>query len=96
MAPARPTERAVDPTPRAIISQPARAARPAAAAATAIAGGEFLALGFRRGGVDDEDRAGGRFADREVPFELVVRAPERAAVLFAMPGTLVPRAPPAP
>ena len=82
---ARPTERAVEPAPRAIISQVARAARPPAAAATPRVDGDFLAGGLRRGGAG--------FADLVVPFELVVRAPERAAVLFAMAATLAPSTP---
>ncbi|BBY66278.1 hypothetical protein MHEL_45210 [Mycolicibacterium helvum] len=69
------------------ISQVARAARPVAAAA--VATGEelrFLA-GLRRG-------AG--LADRDAPFDLVVRALERAAVLFAMRASVVAIAPSAP
>ncbi|SBS79193.1 hypothetical protein MHPYR_70114 [uncultured Mycobacterium sp.] len=87
MSPARPTERAVEPAPLANISQVARAARPLAAAA--VATGEelrFLA-GLRR--------AAG-FADRDAPVDLVVRALERAAVLFAMRASLVAVTPSAP
>lgn len=92
MSRARPTERAVEPAPLATISQVARAARPLAAAA--VATGEavrFLAGGLRRGAAGLAALAG--FV---APFDLVVRAPERAAVLFAMSARLVATAPSAP
>jgi len=65
------------------MNQVARAARPPADAATANADGPFRAGAgaFRAGGLR---RAGAGFAGWDLPFELVVRAPERAAVLFAM------------
>ena len=80
---ARPIERAVDPAPRATMNQVARAARPPADVATANADGPFRAGAgaFRAAGLR---RAGTGFAGWDLPFELVVRAPERAAVLFAM------------
>ena len=97
MSRARPTERAVDPAPRATTSQVARAARPPAAAAVANGDGPFLTGGLRRGGAgllgwEVRDvraaRAGG--------CDLVVRAPERAAVLFAMRARLIAVVPLAP
>ena len=81
---ARPTERAVLPAPLATISQPARAARPIADPAVLIGDGERRGAGFRRGA----GRAG-RLVPREPVFDLVERAPERAAVLLAMAASLV-------
>lgn len=49
MSRARPTDRAVEPAPRAAISQVARAARPPAEAATATAEGEVRAAGLAAG-----------------------------------------------
>jgi len=66
------------------MNQVARAARPLAAEATAKVDGPFLAgeEGFLAG---DLRRAWAALAGWDLPFELVVRTPERAAVLFAMP-----------
>src|SRR3954451_13444528 len=87
MSRARPTDRAGEPAPLANISQVARAARPLAAAAVATGEEVRFLAGLRRG-------AG--LADRDAPFDLVVRALERAAVLFAMRASLVACAPSAP
>ncbi len=91
MSRARPTERAVDPAPRATTSHIARPARPPAAAATASGDGDVLA-GLRRGGAGRDAGLVAVLTGREAVEELcdlvfcdlVVRAPERAAVLFAM------------
>ena len=93
MSRARPTERAVDPAPRATISQVARAARPPAAPATASGPGPFLTAGLRRGGAGFVGREGG--CDLVV-WGLVARALERAAVLFAMRARLIAPVPSAP
>ncbi|BBY60168.1 hypothetical protein MSAR_33040 [Mycolicibacterium sarraceniae] len=69
------------------ISQVARAARPEATAAVATGEEVRFLAGLRR--------AAG-FAGRDVPFDLVVRALERAAVLFAMRASLVAITPSAP
>jgi hypothetical protein len=63
------------------MNQVARAARPPAADATAKFDGPFLTGPFLAG---DVRPAGAGFAGLDLPFELVVRTPERAAVLFAM------------
>src|ERR1700682_484363 len=93
MSRARPTDRAVDPAPLASISQPARAPRPPATPAAAIPCplGRRLA-DFRRGAAG---RAG-REPDREPAFDLLVRAPDRVAVLLAMTASLVANTPYAP
>jgi hypothetical protein len=84
MSRARPTERAADPAPRAIASQPARAARAPPAAASDSVDGDVAAVGFRRGGEGWDRFAAEAPFDLDVPCDLVGRAPERAAVLFAM------------
>ena len=81
---ARPTDRAVLPVPLASISHVARTARPHAS--PALVTSEWLRrLAGRRGALAGL-RAGLRrgCADREEPFDLLVRAPERATVLLAM------------
>ncbi len=88
---ARPTDRAVDPAPLASISQPARAPRPIARRrrrrrATALRRGRRL----RRGRGAARAR---RCAGVGTAFELLERAPERAAVLLAMAASLVASAP---
>ena len=81
---ALPTDRAVEPAPRANINQVARDARPTATPADAI--GEPL----RRFGpafadlTDPFRRAGAGRAGRDAAFDLAVFAPDRAAVLLAM------------
>ena len=83
---AGPADRARgDPAPLASISQPARAPRPTSAPAAEI--GE----GFRRRGRLPAGRRGraGRVPPREPVFDLLVRAPERAAVLLGMSVSLV-------
>jgi len=88
---ARPTDRAVPPTPLATINQVARAARPTPAPAEATMVGLFRRLaglvGFFRGVGD---------ACREPAFDLLVLAPERAAVLLGMGASLIAFTPSAP
>ena len=88
MSRARPTERAVDPAPRASINQPARAPLPMASPAAGMRETLRCLAGFRRGA----GRAG-REPDREPAFDLLERAPERAAVLLGMVASLVANAP---
>jgi hypothetical protein len=82
---ARPTERAVDPAPLATISQPARTPRPTVAPADEMAEGLRRAAGLRRGAERDPAR--------EPAFDLLERAPDRAAVLLGMSTRLVAQAP---
>src|SRR5689334_5030068 len=81
---ARPTERAVDPAPLASTSQPARKPRPTVAPADETAD-ELRRTGLRRAA---EGRAG-----RDPPFDLLERAPDRAAVLLGMTPSLVASVP---
>src|SRR5689334_4558133 len=82
---ARPTDRAVEPAPFASINQPARTPRPTVAPADETADGLRRGAGLRR--------AAGRAPPREPAFDLLERAPERAAVLLGMPPSLVAAAP---
>nr|BBX77672.1 hypothetical protein MFLOJ_14590 [Mycobacterium florentinum] len=93
MSRARPIDRAAPPVPRAAISQVARIARPPVMpAATSRDRWRRLArlLAFLRAGAG---RALRDPLDREVAFDLLVRVPERAAVLLAMGSSLVALAP---
>src|SRR5262249_57859944 len=92
MSRARPIDRATLPVPRAAISQVARMARPQVSpAATSDEWLRRLAglLTLLRGA------AGRALRDlpREVAFDLLVRVPQRAAVLLAMTPSLVAIAP---
>lgn len=80
MSRARPTERAADPALRATSNQVERAVLAPAAAATANAEAVGALAGARRCAA---------FVVFEVLFDLVVRARERAATLFAMAARLV-------
>src|SRR4029077_7030979 len=75
---ARPTDRAVDPAPLASINQPARTPRPTVAPADEMADGLWRRADLRRSA---EGRAG-RDPPREPAFDLLERAPDRAAVLL--------------
>ena len=84
---ARPTDRAVPPTPLATINQVARAARPTPAPAAATTDGLLRRVaglvgffGAFRGAVA---------ACREPAFDLLVLALERAAVLLGMAASLI-------
>ena len=91
MSRARPTDRAVEPAPLASMNQPARAPRPMASPAAGMGDGLGRLACFRRGaGLTERD------PDREPAFDLVERAPERAAVLLGMVASLVAGAPYAP
>jgi hypothetical protein len=99
---ARPIDRAALPVPLAAIIQVARTARPQVSPAVTsrdrlrrLAGlpGRLAAWGGLLLGAVDRPL---RDAPREVAFDLLVRAPERAAVLLAMPARLVANTPSAP
>ncbi len=79
MSRARPTERAVDPAPLASINQPARAPRPIASPVAGMREALRRLAGLRRGA-----GLAARDPDREPAFDLLERAPERAAVLLGM------------
>jgi hypothetical protein len=70
----------VDPAPLASINQPARTPRPTVAPAAETAEGLLRRAGLRRAA---EGRAG-REPPRDPGFDLVERAPERAAVLLGI------------
>ena len=84
ISPARPTERAAPPAPLATISHAVCTPRPIASA-PAVSGAELLDLRRLAGFL----RAAGREPLRELAFDLVVRLPERAAVLLGMSPSLV-------
>ena len=85
---ALPTERAVDPAPLASINQPARTPRPTVAPADEIGRGVAASSRLPAG------RRGRRTRPaREPAFDLLERAPDRAAVLLGMSASLVAMAP---
>jgi hypothetical protein len=85
---ARPTERAVDPAPLATINHPERTPRPTVTPADEMADG-LRRAGLRRAA----EGRGGRAPPREPAFDLLERAPDRAAVLLGMSTRLVAQAP---
>ena len=70
----------MDPAPLANINQPARTPRPTFVPAAEMREVLRCAAGFRRGA----DGRAGRDPPREPVFDLLERAPDRAAVLLGM------------
>ncbi|BBY08058.1 hypothetical protein MNVI_33760 [Mycobacterium noviomagense] len=89
---ARPTERAVVPAPLATISQPARTAWPQRSPAVTSSDRLWRFFALLRGAAG---RAG-RTLPRGAAFDLLVRLPDRAAVLLGMTASLIANAPSAP
>ncbi|GAB4661440.1 hypothetical protein MAHJHV64_03860 [Mycobacterium avium subsp. hominissuis] len=89
MSRARPIDRAAPPVPRAASIQPARRARPQVRPAATSGGCCRRRVGLPGLRRDAAGRAPRDPLDREVAFDLLVRLPERAAVLLGMTARVV-------